>query len=564
MASETREGAVFQRLFEKLELEKEALGGKVFDILGKVSFNNRPLRELLIEAVRHGSDPAVQARLNRDMDIAFDPQALLQLVKERALTEDVMDIRTVSVIREKMERMEARRLQPYFIEAFFKEAFRELGGRMSAREKGRWEILSVPFAIRNRDRQIGHIEPVLNRYERICFDKAYRNLPGSVPAALICPGHPLLEAMLDVIRERSVDLLKRGAVLIDDSEPGEAMRLLFYIEHAIQDGTALPDGGRRVISRNIHFVEMDEYGTAASAGYAPYLDYRPAAPEELDAVLAHARKQSWLTCGVEDAAIGYALGRLIPGHLKDVRERRESMIDKTEKAVRERLTSEIRYWDYRAGELKEQEQAGKISNNLNSQKAERRAEELAARLKQRTDELAAERLISAQPPVVIGGALVIPAGLLAKLTGRPLPDACSGSCADAPARKAVELAAMQAVMDTEKSLGFAPRDVSADKCGYDIESAVPDALGKGEPSLRFIEVKGRAAGATNVIVTKNEILTALNQPEQFILALVEVDGQRTRTTYLKRPFMNSPDFSSEGSIFNLSALIEGAEIIYEG
>ena len=123
---------------------------------------------------------------------------------------------------------------------------------------------------------------------------------------------------------------------------------------------------------------------------------------------------------------------------------------------------------------------------------------------------------------------------------------------------------MQAVMDTEKSLGFAPRDVSADKCGYDIESAVPDALGKGEPSLRFIEVKGRAAGATNVIVTKNEILTALNQPEQFILALVEVDGQRTRTTYLKRPFMNSPDFSSEGSIFNLSALIEGAEIIYEG
>ena len=55
VASETREGAVFQRLFKKLEQEKEALGGKVFDILGKVSFNNRPLRELLIEAVRHGS-----------------------------------------------------------------------------------------------------------------------------------------------------------------------------------------------------------------------------------------------------------------------------------------------------------------------------------------------------------------------------------------------------------------------------------------------------------------------------------------------------------------------------
>ena len=166
--------------------------------------------------------------------------------------------------------------------------------------------------------------------------------------------------------------------------------------------------------------------------------------------------------------------------------------------------------------------------------------------------------------MVIGGALVIPAGLLAKLTGRPLLDACSGPCADALARKAVEKAAMQAVMDIEKSLGFAPRDVSADKCGYDIESAVPDALGKGESSLRFIEVKGRTAGATSINMTFNEIRTALNQPEQFILAIVAVDGPHTRTIYLKKPFHNPPDFSVESSKFNIAALIENAEKIYEG
>lgn len=106
--------------------------------------------------------------------------------------------------------------------------------------------------------------------------------------------------------------------------------------------------------------------------------------------------------------------------------------------------------------------------------------------------------------------------------------------------------------------------MSADKCGYDIESAVPDALGKGESSLRFIEVKGRTAGASNVIVTKNEILTALNQPEQFILALVEVDGTHTRTIYLKKPFRNPPDFSVESSQFNIAALLKNAEKIYEG
>ena len=84
--------------------------------------------------------------------------------------------------------------------------------------------------------------------------------------------------------------------------------------------------------------------------------------------------------------------------------------------------------------------------------------------------------------------------------------------------------------------------MSADKCGYDIESAVPDALGKGESSLRFIEVKGRTAGATSINMTFNEIRTALNQPEQFILAIVAVDGPHTRTIYLKKAFPQSPGF----------------------
>lgn len=41
-----------------------------------------------------------------------------------------------------------------------------------------------------------------------------------------------------------------------------------------------------------------------------------------------------------------------------------------------------------------------------------------------------------------------------------------------------------------------------------------------------IEVRGRRAGADAVTVTRDEILTGINSPEQYILALVEVeDGQ---------------------------------------
>ena len=121
-----------------------------------------------------------------------------ELIAENALTEDSMDVSKVMRIRAEMERMEAHKLQPHFIEAFFVEAFRSLGGQFKPREKGRYEISFGPFAIRNRDMQIGFGEPVLNRYERICFDKEYMNIQGLPPASLICPGHPLLDAVIDL------------------------------------------------------------------------------------------------------------------------------------------------------------------------------------------------------------------------------------------------------------------------------------------------------------------------------------------------------------------------------
>ena len=99
------------------------------------------------------------------------------------------------------------------------------------------------------------------------------------------PGHPLLDATLDLVRERSVDVMKRGAVFIDDSDYSTSARLLFYIEDAIQDGIILKDGSRRTISKHVHFVELDKHGKATSAGYAPYLDYRAADESEMAAVL---------------------------------------------------------------------------------------------------------------------------------------------------------------------------------------------------------------------------------------------------------------------------------------
>jgi hypothetical protein len=109
---------------------------------------------------------------------------------------------------------------------------------------------------------------------------------------------------------------------------------------------------------------------------------------------------------------------LVPDHLGDVKTRRAEMIDRTYSAVKDRLTKEITYWDHRAEELKAQEQSGRVNARLNSEMARRRADDLQGRLERRLAELEQERRIAPQPPVVIGGALVIPAGLLARLEGK--------------------------------------------------------------------------------------------------------------------------------------------------
>jgi hypothetical protein len=458
-----------------------------------------------------------------------------------------------------MERMEAHKLQPHFIEAFFIEAFTSVGGKIRPRENGRHEITSVPFAVRNRDMQIGFGEPVLSRYERVCFDKSCRNVPGQVLAALIAPGHPLLEATIDLVRERNSDVLKHGAIFIDDGDYGSDPRLLFYVEDSVQDGVLLPSGSKRVISKHIHFVEIKEDGSAANAGYAPYLDYRSAAEDEQKTILAFLKTQKWLQADVENIAAGFAISQIIPAHVTEVRERKTKLIDKTAKAVKERLTAEIQYWDFRAADLKQKEDAGKINARLNSQAAARRAEELEARMQKRLAELETERLISAMPPMITGGAIVIPCGLLNKLQGT-VPGTFA---ADVQSRRETELTAMKTVIDIETSLGYLPRDVSAEKCGYDVESLIPQELCGNVAPLRFIEVKGRAKGADTVTVTKNEILTAFNKPDEYILAIVEVDGEQTKAIYLKKPFRIHPDFAATSVIYNIAELTSGAEIILE-
>jgi hypothetical protein len=397
---------------------------------------------------------------------------------------------------------------------------------------------------------IGIGEPVLPRYQRIAFEKPLVAPQAQPLAAFVCPGHPLLDSVIDLTLERNRDLLRRGAVLVDERDPGTRPRVLFYLEHAIQDASPARDGDRRVVSKRMLYVELDAEGNARHLHYAPYLDYRPLGAGEPAATDIVDRPEcSWIRRELEQKAQGHAVANVVPEHLAEVRDRKLALLDKTEAAVKDRLTKEITYWDHRAEQLKLQEQAGKPSARLNSGEARKRADALQGRLEKRLEELKLERQIAPLPPVVLGGLLVVPAGLLAAMAGKPMPVLTTPADTQASASRA-----RAAVMAVEQQLGYEPVDREHEKLGYDIESRVP-----GTGKLRFIEVKGRVSGAATITVTKNEILYSLNKPDDFILAIVEfLDGDAHRVHYVRRPFQREPDFGVTSVNYDFADLLARA------
>lgn len=146
--------------------------------------------------------------------------------------------------------------------------------------------------------------------------------------------------------------------------------------------------------------------------------------------------------------------------------------------------------------------------------------------------------ISSNPPVVVGAALVLPQGLVDEALDRK-----ASPEADPEVKKRVELLAMKAVMEAETALGNQVKDVSREKCGWDVTSVTPSG------ATRHIEVKGRRAEADTVTVTANEILEALNQGGEVLPGDRAGGGEKVEGPhYVRAPFAKEP----EGSVVSVN------------
>jgi superfamily II DNA or RNA helicase len=539
VAADTREGMVFTQLLTKLEEQRRAYQGKVFDVLGE-AFEGQPLRDLLVAAIRYGNQPEVRAKLFQVIDKSVG-EGLDKLIAERAAHADIFAAADLEKWRARMDEANARRLQPHYIRAFFLEAFKILGGRLTERESGRYEIRHVPADIRDRDRQIGLGAPVLAKYERVTFERELTRPVGKPRAELLAPGHPLLDAATDLIIERYGTLLKQGTMLADRHDPGDTPRLLVAVTHEITDG----HDPAHTISKRFGFAEIspDAEGTAPapdgvrSAGEARYLDYEPLTDPERS-VAAALRDAPWLSAGAEQIALDWAVTKGMPEELARTRDLVTARVAQVRRLVKQRLDSQINYWDMRYGDLLEQQAAGRPLK-MKPETAYNRARDLERRLEKRKAELDQDEELIARPPVISAAALVIPQGLLDKLQGVSDAWRLPRDTSETDRR------AIAAVLAAERSLGRVPRKMPHNNPGYDIESRCLHG------HLIFIEVKGRIEGAEEFWVTRTEVLHGKNAGNGSRLAMVSVSPQGPGldvVRYIVDPFrdVDFGDFNATG------------------
>ena len=251
IASNTREGQVLQRVFDKLnEIRKAMQSDKVFDVIGDV-FYGKDLTELMLEAA---ASTRSMDEILRDVDINIDADYVLGLKKNlgESLATKYIDYTRLKDLKQKA--ME-NKLIPEYTEAFFKRAFEHINGKLKDRKDGFVSIESIPFEIisiaesENFRKKYGKM---LRNYPKATFDKDRATKVSD--AEFISFGHPLYEAVMQWVETKFANEPIRGSVFIDPEGVLDGF-ILFY-EGEIKDGT-MNIAGKTLLSYYINKTSLN-------------------------------------------------------------------------------------------------------------------------------------------------------------------------------------------------------------------------------------------------------------------------------------------------------------------
>lgn len=512
VAEDTREGDVFRRLLDKIAEQETAYGGKIYNVLG-TSLGGLNLTKVIKDAIRYGEDPARVAERDQIIDQGV-ADGIQEFLEEDALATDSLATADLNELRRQMEDAKARRLQPHFIRDAFKAAFEKVGGSLERRERGRFEIPHVPAALRER---VAYA-PIARKYSRVTFDLESVEPDGLDRAELLAPGHPLHDAVLQMVVDLYGSALDRGAVLSSPTvtEP----TLLVGVLNEVRDSTGASVGER------FGYATITATGEAHEAGPAPYLDFASPTTEQLSS----GRALEWLT-GRERDAVSWVIAEQLPEFAKETTARRTREFERIRDRVDERLKREINRLETQALKADADASSGK-KVRYSSDHLRKTADELAARRESRLAHIERQLRMAPIAPQITAIALIMPAA----------PDASAGHSVDAAAQQEVDRRGVALVLASERSLGREPEEEAHNNPGFDIRSVDSDG------NTTWIEVKSRIDFRSDFSISRNQVLKSLNVREQFRLALVRVSTEgpeKDEVRYIADPFQGMEPASIE-------------------
>ena len=463
VAGETREGLVLKTLLRKMERMGAALGDKVFDVVGK-TFAGYRLREL-IESVLSGELSGEEAAAS----IGGEEADSKSLARAKELLQDALARHHLhwQDERERAARAEERRLPPSYFERFFLDAIRLAGGKAERRlDPGTIRVDRSPTALVAQARMAGATRRISPSYERLTFDKSIATRPlrayeeATLPRAELCgPGHPLFDALVEHVIERTRDDLERGAVFQDpDAEDPAVLRHLSF------DAT---DGNGEVVKRVL-------------AGAREGLDGR-ITRDTLPSLFDVAVPESPASDGLNEvdpgghALVTWARQHLFEREFRTAAAERERASEIQEDFLRRSFGALLAGADEAILAAEEEAESGVQGAEGRLRKAEIQKETYQQRRDARLREVERSRAVSRGAVTVLGSALLLPVAAAGAQTG------ADGRWSDAE----IEQIAVQVARQHEQVQGFEVRSVEQENVGFDL-------LSRREAERRCIEVKGRA------------------------------------------------------------------------
>ncbi len=495
VASDTREGAVLQALFEKFASIQAALGSdRVFDVIGE-RIAGRTLQELIVDAI---SQRRTLEEIVAEIKAVPDEEAMNTI---RQATLEMLATRHIDLQRVLGEDRRARenRLVPEYVAQFFERACKFVGVDIERRRDGLLRVPSVPYELRNVSHDFkSRFGEVFREYNKIAFDK---QMARRHDAVFIAPGHPLLEALIEYLLDMCEPDVRRGAIFADSA--GRWDGWLWFIEGEVRDGA------NRIVGKRLFAIYQPLHGEMQVVNPSVLWDLKP-----LKDTIAIETPPS------EDRVVAFAVTNVIEAYRNDLLKQRERDAEIKRKYGLRSLEQMIGEADARLIEYETRRIKGDKLPEVEVQNEERRREELRARQQALEEEIRRETSLLPSTPKVLGVVRVIP---------KPVEQ--EGMRYDPE----VEAIGMRVAMQYERDHERLPEDVSKENLGYDIRSSALASAAEGRATdVRYIEVKARATTGA-IVLTPNEWLMAQRLGNEYWLYIVENAKTEPRLHTIQNP-----------------------------